>query len=172
MLMNAITADALRRNRLQHQYLWFRKSSAKPCCTTSRSLAIQDDRRGQREGILFLEQFVETVSQPTPKDGREHVSYAPTQVMSEFFALIFKDGDGSHIQGSYIRAQSIQRGATRYYFRWRAKESEPLKWWSSRNQPKKQSRLYSLRPQGESGRPSLSPIYGYCQHLSLGSRYK
>jgi hypothetical protein len=44
--------------------------------------------RDQREGIIFLEHFVEAISQPVAKDGREHVSYAPSQVVSEFFALV------------------------------------------------------------------------------------
>jgi RES domain-containing protein len=57
------------------------------------------DRRDEREGIIFLEHFVGAISQPTAKDGREHVSYAPSQVMSEYFALVFKNDNIAHIEG-------------------------------------------------------------------------
>lgn len=56
-------------------------------------------RREQREGLLFLRDFVETICEPIAKDGREHVSYVPSQVVSEFFALMFKDGSRVGLDG-------------------------------------------------------------------------
>ena len=41
------------------------------------------------EWIVFLSGFVEEISRPIRKDGREHVEYVPTQVLCEWFAQIF-----------------------------------------------------------------------------------
>lgn len=49
-----------------------------------------DSRREQREGLLFLNRFIEEISKPVKKDGREHVEYVPSQVVSEYFALAFR----------------------------------------------------------------------------------
>ncbi len=49
-----------------------------------------DSRRDQREGLLFLNRFVAEISKPVRKDGREHVEYVPSQVVSEYFALGFQ----------------------------------------------------------------------------------
>lgn len=49
-----------------------------------------DAQRESREGLLFLRQFVEEISEPVRKDGREHVEYVPSQVVSEYFALVFR----------------------------------------------------------------------------------
>lgn len=46
--------------------------------------------REQREGLMFLKQFVVEISKPVRKDGREHVEYVPSQVVSEYFALVFR----------------------------------------------------------------------------------
>jgi RES domain-containing protein len=49
-----------------------------------------DSCRDQREGLLFLSRFVVEISKPVRKDGREHVEYVPSQVVSEYFALSFQ----------------------------------------------------------------------------------
>ncbi len=49
-----------------------------------------DSCRDQREGLLFLNRFVEEISKPVRKDGREHIEYVPSQVVSEYFALGFQ----------------------------------------------------------------------------------
>lgn len=41
--------------------------------------------RFQREGLLFLQTFVQNVREPVEHDGREHFDYVPTQVVTEFF---------------------------------------------------------------------------------------
>jgi hypothetical protein len=33
------------------------------------------------------------------KDGREHIDYVPTQVVTEYFRHVFKDGDGQPVKG-------------------------------------------------------------------------
>lgn len=57
-----------------------------------------DSCRDQREGLLFLNRFVEEISKPVRKDGREHVEYVPSQVVSEYFALGFQ-ANGQPLDG-------------------------------------------------------------------------
>lgn len=53
------------------------------------------ERRGERQGLLFLESFVEAIAEPVTRDGREHVEYIPSQVVCEFFAQVMRtDGKG------------------------------------------------------------------------------
>ncbi|MBS7809249.1 HEPN-associated N-terminal domain-containing protein [Variovorax sp. PCZ-1] len=47
-------------------------------------------RRKERELILFLKGFVQSISQPVRKDGREHIDYVPSQVISEYFRLVYE----------------------------------------------------------------------------------
>ena len=52
-----------------------------------------------REAILFLNEFVNAINKPIPKDGREHVDYVPSQVVSEFFAQVFLEEEIGRING-------------------------------------------------------------------------
>lgn len=44
-------------------------------------------QRDLREHLIFLQQFVNEIAKPIAKDGREHVNYVPSQIVSEFMAL-------------------------------------------------------------------------------------
>jgi len=57
------------------------------------------DRRHVRPGISFLHRFVEEISIPVVKDGREHVDYVPTQVVTEYLRHVFKDAEGKPLDG-------------------------------------------------------------------------
>jgi RES domain-containing protein len=46
-----------------------------------------------REIVLFLYQFTDSITQPVFRDGREHIDYVPTQVMCEYFQRVFNLGD-------------------------------------------------------------------------------
>jgi RES domain-containing protein len=52
-----------------------------------------NDEYENREAILFLDGFIDAVSEPTKKDGREHIDYVPSQVVSEYFAQVFNLGE-------------------------------------------------------------------------------
>lgn len=53
------------------------------------------ERRGERQGLLFLDSFVDAIAIPVTRDGREHVEYIPSQVVCEFFAQVMRiDGKG------------------------------------------------------------------------------
>jgi len=43
-----------------------------------------------RQNILFLKHFVDEVTHPIAKDGREHIGYIPTQIVCEYFATAFR----------------------------------------------------------------------------------
>lgn len=57
------------------------------------------DRRMIREGLLFLDRFINDISQPVVKDGSEHVDYVPSQVICEYFALIYTAADRRRLDG-------------------------------------------------------------------------
>lgn len=50
-------------------------------------------------GIRFVHRFVEELKRPIIKDGREHVEYVPTQVVTEYFRHAFVDKEGEPVQG-------------------------------------------------------------------------
>lgn len=52
-----------------------------------------------REVVLFLDDFVNDICQPVQKDGREHINYVPSQVVSEYFAQVFKTPEGKALDG-------------------------------------------------------------------------
>lgn len=56
-------------------------------------------QRRVREAVLFLDDFVRDICQPVQKDGREHLHYVPSQVISEYFAQVFKTPDGKRLDG-------------------------------------------------------------------------
>lgn len=53
----------------------------------------------ERESLLFLRQFVKEISKPVRKDGQEHFEYVPSQIVSEYFALIFRHSGEHHLDG-------------------------------------------------------------------------
>jgi hypothetical protein len=57
------------------------------------------DRYYLRSSIIFLHSFLRDFSKPIEKDGREHIEYVPTQIVTEYFRHIFRDERGKKIQG-------------------------------------------------------------------------
>lgn len=55
--------------------------------------------RAERELLLFLFAFTRQISEPVKKDGREHIDYVPSQVVSEYFAKIYRMADGNPLDG-------------------------------------------------------------------------
>ncbi len=60
--------------------------------------------RSELEGILFLESFASEISKPVQKNGREHIEYVPSQVVAEYFAMLFKDHHGKNLDGIAYRS--------------------------------------------------------------------
>ena len=53
----------------------------------------------ERDPLRFLHEFVRKSTKSIRKDGREHVDYVPTQVVTEYFRHIFKTDDGNCLHG-------------------------------------------------------------------------
>jgi hypothetical protein len=55
--------------------------------------------REERGALLFLAEFVKSITAPVVHDGREHIDYVPTQVLTEYFRIGVKADGGSAIDG-------------------------------------------------------------------------
>jgi hypothetical protein len=64
--------------------------------------------RDIRDTISFLFQFAKDLSQPSQRDGREHIDYVPSQAFTEFVRYHMKTRDGKSIDG--IRYRSSRNG--------------------------------------------------------------
>jgi hypothetical protein len=53
----------------------------------------------RRHYVHFLNKFVERLSEPIDKDGREHIEYVPTQVFTEFVRHVMKGPGGAPVHG-------------------------------------------------------------------------
>ena len=47
------------------------------------------DEYDKRQAILFLQSFITRITTPLEKDGKEHIEYVPSQVVSEYLAQVF-----------------------------------------------------------------------------------
>lgn len=65
--------------------------------------------RRRRERLLFLNQFVTEISRPITKDGREHIEYVPTQIVSEYLAQ-YPDNDGKFFDGVLFPSSVVKSG--------------------------------------------------------------
>lgn len=52
-----------------------------------------------RHNRYFLHAFINDLTAPISKDGKEHVDYIPTQIVSEYFRYKFKGETGEGVQG-------------------------------------------------------------------------
>lgn len=53
----------------------------------------------ERGPLRFLHHFGWDSTKGITKDGREHIEYVPTQVVTEFFRHVLTDADGNHFDG-------------------------------------------------------------------------
>jgi hypothetical protein len=53
----------------------------------------------ERAPLQFLYSFIRESTKSIKKDGKEHIEYVPTQVVTEFFRHILTDSDGKHFDG-------------------------------------------------------------------------
>ena len=57
------------------------------------------DKRHLRRPLWFLTEFVRELSKPIRRDGREHVEYVPTQVVTEYLRFRHRAADGRPVEG-------------------------------------------------------------------------
>ncbi len=53
----------------------------------------------ERHEIIFLQNFVSDIAKPVAKDGREHIEYVPTQIVSEYLRYRYRDSEEQAIDG-------------------------------------------------------------------------
>lgn len=62
--------------------------------------------------LRFLHAFASDISQPIARDGREHIEYVPTQIVTEYFRRVFRFEDGRQLDGIiYSSAKTIGHNA-------------------------------------------------------------
>jgi RES domain-containing protein len=57
------------------------------------------ERREDRAPYVFLKHFVEELTRPVVHDGKEHIEYVPTQILTEYLRLYYKPGPGHALDG-------------------------------------------------------------------------
>ena len=66
-------------------------------------------RAKDRAGSIFLRSFLMDFTKPVEKDGREHIDYVPTQVVTEYVRRIFRDNSHAEVNGA-IYPSAIANG--------------------------------------------------------------
>jgi len=64
-------------------------------------------RRKHYYSIVFLHDFVRDLTQPVSKDGRQHIDYVPTQIVTEYFRYTYTDLTGASIDGIQYPSSKI-----------------------------------------------------------------
>jgi len=59
----------------------------------------EDNSRSEREELIFLKNFIQEITKPVEKDNRMNIDYVPSQVVSEYFSLVFKPKNGERLDG-------------------------------------------------------------------------
>lgn len=49
--------------------------------------------------LRFAHSFTADLVEPIPRDGREHIEYVPTQIVTEYFRRVFRDESGGSLDG-------------------------------------------------------------------------
>jgi len=66
--------------------------------------------RDLRNGISFLHDFVDDLVKPIERDGREHIDYVPTQIVTEYFRHRFHSTNARRLDGILYRSSKRQIG--------------------------------------------------------------
>lgn len=69
-----------------------------------------ETRAHHRAAFRFLTDFATAISQPIAGDGREHVDYVPTQVVTDFVRRVFRDITGAPVDGLLYRSSRHEGG--------------------------------------------------------------
>ncbi len=73
-------------------------------------------RNYQRPKIKFLWNFLDDIMKRVEKDGREHIEYVPTQVVTEYFRRVFRDYEGEAIKGILYPSARREEGQSYVLF--------------------------------------------------------
>ena len=69
------------------------------CAEYSVPSLFDEQNRTYRSSMKFMNNFIKDFCKPIQKDGKEHIKYVPTQVVTEYFRNNFKTGDNINIDG-------------------------------------------------------------------------
>lgn len=72
--------------------------------------SVFSQKRGLYDMVLFLYRFSDEISKPTDPQTRTEIHYAPTQVVSEYFAQVFKFSDGQQVDGLIFNSSLVPSG--------------------------------------------------------------
>jgi DNA-directed RNA polymerase subunit RPC12/RpoP len=75
-----------------------------------------EEMRDRRLLLSFLNGFLRDFIKPIIKDGREHIEYVPTQVVTEYFRHVFVDEDEKPIQGILYPSSRRKKGICCVFF--------------------------------------------------------
>ncbi len=67
-------------------------------------------RKREREGALFAHGFVNAISRPVTKNGREHIEYVPSQVVCEYLAQAFRPKKDARLSGLVFPSSVHENG--------------------------------------------------------------
>jgi hypothetical protein len=82
--------------------------------------------REWRGVLLFLREFVKSISAPVVHDGREHIEYVPTQILTDYFRRKVTAFDGSALDGIVYPSARRRGGRSLVVFRSR-EELDPAR---------------------------------------------
>jgi hypothetical protein len=66
--------------------------------------------RSDRDRVRFLRAFAESISQPVTHDGREHIDYVPSQIVTEYFRYVYRTDDGKQLDGIIFPSAHVRKG--------------------------------------------------------------
>jgi hypothetical protein len=66
--------------------------------------------RYDRDHLLFLRDFVESITEPVVHDGREHIEYVPPQIVTEYFRHRYRLHDKLSLDGIIYPSSQRKRG--------------------------------------------------------------
>ncbi|MHA6933589.1 HEPN-associated N-terminal domain-containing protein [Ralstonia pseudosolanacearum] len=68
----------------------------------------EPDSYFKRHGVRFLHRFLDDFTAPIQKDGREHIEYVPTQIVSEYLRFVHRGPEDRPIDGILYRSARHQ----------------------------------------------------------------
>lgn len=72
--------------------------------------------RSERDRVLFLHEFAASISQPVIHDGREHIEYVPSQIVTEYFRDVYRTHEGSQLDGIFFPSARARGGKNMVIF--------------------------------------------------------
>jgi hypothetical protein len=73
-------------------------------------------KRDSRPDIIFLHHFMRDLGAPVTKDGREHIDYVPTQIVTEYIRHLYKHPDYGIVRGILYRSAKGEGSCCVFFF--------------------------------------------------------